>query len=249
MVTLPRPWLLAASLLLVSFVSGCPKDAKSKTLGNDPKDRESYSLGYQLGTSLKNQHTSVNLDAYVSGLREALAGTAPQVSEEELRTAVSELRNKAVAARQREMKDRAGKNRAAGQAFLDENKSKEGVTVLPSGVQYKVLKEGSGHSPTDHDTVTVNYRSTFVDGSEFANSYKHRKPATISLARVIPGWREALLQIKEGSKWQIFIPSELAYGPKGGSGIEPNSALVFDVELLHVNAGEEAEAHAPAQVQ
>jgi FKBP-type peptidyl-prolyl cis-trans isomerase FklB len=139
------------------------------------------------------------------------------------------------------LKDKADKNRAAGQAFLEENKSKDGVVVLPSGVQYKVLKEGTGSSPSVRDTVAVNYRSSLVDGTEFANSYKQRKPVTVSLARVIPGWREALLLMKEGSKWQIFIPSDLAYGAKGGSGIEPNSTLVFEVELLHVGSADEHE--------
>jgi FKBP-type peptidyl-prolyl cis-trans isomerase FklB len=236
--------LLSAGLSLVVLVCGCRRTPKTNKLGDDPKDRESYGLGYQLGTSLKNQHTSVNLDAYVAGLREALAGTESQVSTEERRTAVSELRSKALAAQQAGSKDRAEKNRAAGQAFLEENKSKEGVVVLPSGVQYRVLTEGSGRPPSAGDTVAVNYRSSLVDGTEFANSYKQRRPVTISLARVIPGWREALLLMKEGSKWQIFIPSDLAYGPKGGSGIEPNSTLVFEVELLHVASADEHEVAA-----
>jgi FKBP-type peptidyl-prolyl cis-trans isomerase FklB len=249
MLRIAKPRLLAASFLFVSLVSSCRKNTKENKLGSEPKDRESYSLGYQLGKSLQSQHTSVNLDAYVSGLREALAGTAPQVGEEELRAAVSDLRNKAIVAKKEELKDKAAKNRAAGQAFLDQNKNKEGVAVLPSGVQYKVLKEGSGKSPTDQDIVTVNYRSTLIDGTEFANSAKQKKPPSVSLSHVIPGWREALLLMKEGSKWQIFVPSDLAYGPKGGSGVEPNSTLIFDVELLRVSPGEEPEARAAVPVR
>jgi FKBP-type peptidyl-prolyl cis-trans isomerase FklB len=232
---------LPAALLLVCCAFGCNRRT-SHPLGDDPKDRESYSLGYQLGTSLKRQDTSVNLDAYIAGLREALAGTTAQVTPEELRTAVAELRNKAVTQQQVEAKGKAEKNLAMGKAFLEQNRGLEGVTVTSSGLQYKVLKEGSGASPAGSDTVTVHYRGSFIDGTEFANSYKQRKPMTIGLGRVIPGWKEALPLMKEGAKWQLFVPSELAYGSRGGSGIEANSTLIFEVELMRVGVPEEPQA-------
>jgi FKBP-type peptidyl-prolyl cis-trans isomerase len=217
-------------------------------LGNDAQDRESYSLGYQLGTSLKNQNTTpAHLEAYIIGLREAAAGTPPQVSQEELRKAVAGLRQKAIAAQKAGLHDQADKNRADGMAFLEKNKQQAGVEVLPSGLQYKKLKDSTGKKPTATDTVVVHYRSSLVDGTEFASSYKQKTPVTVSLQRVIPGWKEGLQLMSEGSKWQLFIPSELAYGARGSTGIGPNSALIFEVELLQVSAPQVSQAKvAPA---
>lgn len=235
-----KHWGVPAALLVASAFAACHKKETAK-LGNDPKDRESYSLGYQLGTSLKNQNTSVNLDAYVFGLREALAGATSQVSPQELHAAVSDLRIKATAVQQAALKDRAEKNRIAGQAFLDENRKREGVKTLPSGLQYKIVTEGTGNRPQATDSVVVNYRSMLVDGTELANSYQQKKPMTITLGRVIPGWKEALQLMKEGAKWRLFIPAELAYGTRGSSGIGPNSTLIFEVELIRVGAGQAAQ--------
>jgi FKBP-type peptidyl-prolyl cis-trans isomerase FklB len=221
----------------------------SHPLGDDAQDRESYSLGYQLGTSLKNQNTVAHLDAYITGLREAAAGTPAQVSQEELHKAVTGLRQKALAAQKAGLQDKADKNRADGAAFLEQNKQREGVELLPSGLQYKRLKDGTGKKPTATDTVVVQYRSTLVDGTEFANSYKQKTPVTVSLQRVIPGWKEALQLMSEGSRWQLFVPSELAYGARGSTGIGPNSTLIFEVELLQVAAPQVTQAKAaPAKM-
>jgi FKBP-type peptidyl-prolyl cis-trans isomerase FklB len=216
-------------------------------VGNDTQDRESYSLGYELGTSLKNQNAAAHLEAYIIGLREAAAGTPPQVSQDELRKAVAGLRQKAIAAQKAGLQEKADKNRADGMAFLEKNKHQDGVEVLPSGLQYKRLKDGTGKKPTATSTVVVHYRSSLVDGTEFANSYKQKTPVTVSLQRVIPGWKEALQLMSEGSRWQLFIPSELAYGARGSTGIGPNSTLLFEVELLQVAVPQVTQANvAPA---
>ena len=219
---------LAAALAL-----GACKGNIDKRLGENEKDRQSYSFGYQAGTALKNQKIEVDLGMYVAGVHDGLSGAKPKVSEEDIRGVFANLRKKAVAEQQSKMKT----NLTAGKAFLEANKKKEGVKVLPSGLQYKVLKEGAGKAPTASDMVTVQYRGTLIDGSEFASSVKQGKPATLTLNRVIPGWREALPLMKEGSKWQLFVPPELAYGPRGNPGIEPNSTLIFEIELLTVAPG------------
>ena len=200
----------------------------------DQKNKESYSLGYQFGQSLKLQGLDINLEAYTSGIRDALGGTKPPLSQEEMQKAVSEIQQRVMAARQKELKEVAGKNLAEGKAFLEENKKKEGVKTLPSGLQYKVLKEGSGKTPKATGEVTVNYKGTFINGTEFDSSYKRGNPATFQLDKVIRGWTEALQLMKEGSKWQLFIPPELGYGDRGGGPIPPNSTLIFEVELISV---------------
>jgi FKBP-type peptidyl-prolyl cis-trans isomerase len=230
-------------LLLLVLSAACHKQA-SRKLGADAKQRESYSLGYKLGTSLQRQNTSVELDAYVQGLREALAGAASQATESEMRTAVTNLRERAMTAQKADDKTKAAANRAAGLAFLDQNRKHEGVQILPSGLQYKVLEPGKGRSPQIGDVVVVNYRGTLVDGTVFADTYKRKKAVVMALDQVIPAWKEALPLMKESAKWQLVVPSELAYGSRGGPGIGPDSTLVFEVELLGVRAKEAAQSTA-----
>jgi len=200
----------------------------------DQKDKESYSLGYQFGQSLKIQGVDVDLDVYTSGIRDALGGKEPLMNQEEIRATIAELQKKAMATRQKEMKEKAEKNLAASKVFLEENKKKEGIKTFPSGLQYKVLMEGSGKTPKATNDVTVNYRGTFIDGTEFDSTYKRGKPGTFQVDRVIRGWTEALQLMKEGSKWQLFIPPELGYGDRGGGPVPPNSTLIFEVELISV---------------
>jgi FKBP-type peptidyl-prolyl cis-trans isomerase FklB len=201
----------------------------------DQKDKESYSLGYQFGQSLKSQGVDINLDAYASGIRDAFGGKEPQMSQEEIRATLTSLQQRLVAARQKELKEKAAKNTEEGKKFLAENQKKAGVKTLPSGLQYKVLTEGAGKTPKAEDTVTVNYKGTLIDGTEFDSSYKRGQPATFQVKGVIKGWTEALQLMKEGSKWQLFIPPELAYGERGaGRDIGPNATLIFEVELLTV---------------
>jgi FKBP-type peptidyl-prolyl cis-trans isomerase FklB len=216
-------------LLFVVCYAGEKLDLK------DQKDKESYSLGYQFGQSLKAQEVDINLDVYTSGIRDGLGGKASQMTAEEIRATMTSLQQRLMAARQKELKEKAEKNLAESRAFLEENKKKEGVKTLPSGLQYKVITEGTGKTPKSTDTVTVHYRGTLINGSEFDSSYKKGQPATFKVNGVIKGWTEALQLMKEGSKWQLFIPPELGYGERGmGMQIPPNSALIFEVELLTV---------------
>ena len=221
-------------LLGIVLVAGCQKSPSQTALGSNPTDRESYGLGYQLGASLKNQNTDVELDVYIAGIRDGLAGTPSKVTNEELQLAVKGMRDKAVAAQKGKLKVEATKNRAAGTAFLAAYKEHEGVTTLPSGLQYRVLAEGSGDHPVEGGTVAVTYKAKLIDGKELASS--SGKPINVDLHRVIPGWREAIPLMKEGAKWELVVPPQLAYGSRGSSGIGPESTLVFEVELHHAKA-------------
>ena len=222
------------TVLSVAFLfSVC--HAQEKLELKDQKDKESYSLGYQFGQNLKSQGVDINLDIYTSGIRDALGGKDSLMSQEEIRATIGELQKRVMAARQKELKEKAEKNLAEGKAFLDENKKKEGVKTLPSGLQYKVLVEGSGKTPKATDTVTVHYRGTLINGSEFDSSYKKGQPSTFQVNGVIRGWSEALQLMKGGSKWQLFIPPELAYGERAAGGQIPvNSTLIFEVELISI---------------
>ena len=201
----------------------------------DQKDKESYSLGYQFGQAMKAQGVHISLEAYTSGVRDALGGTTPSLSPEEMNKTITEIQKRVMAARQKEMKEIGEKNLTASRAFLEENRKKEGVKALPSGLQYKVLAEGTGSkTPTASSQVTVNYRGALLNGTEFDSSYKRGKPATFQVDKVIRGWGEALQLMKEGSKWQIFVPPELGYGDRGTGPIPPNSTLIFEIELISV---------------
>jgi FKBP-type peptidyl-prolyl cis-trans isomerase FklB len=219
------------TLLSIAFLfSIC--HAQGKLELKDQKDKESYSLGYQFGQNLKSQGVDLNLDVYTSGMRDAFGGKDPQMTLGEIRSTIASLQQRLMAAQQ---KEQAAKNLVESRAFLAENGKKEGIKTLPSGLQYKVLTEGSGKMPKAEDTVTVNYKGTLIDGTEFDSSYKRGQPATFQVKGVIKGWTEALQLMKEGSKWQLFIPPELAYGERGaGRDIGPNSTLIFEVELLSI---------------
>jgi FKBP-type peptidyl-prolyl cis-trans isomerase FklB len=223
---------IAALLGIVLFSTNC-LGAEGLEL-KDQKDKESYSLGYQFGQSLKHQGLAINLEVYTAGIRDALGGAKPQLSQEEVNKTVSEIQSRVMAARQKEMQELADKNLSEGKAFLEANGKKEGVKTLSSGLQYKVLTEGSGKTPKATDEVTVNYRGTLIDGTEFDSSYGRGKPLTVKVNGVIRGWSEALQLMKAGSKWQLFIPPDLAYGERGMGRIPPNSTLIFEVELISV---------------
>jgi len=224
---------LLVTILSVFFVFSICSAAEKLEL-KDRKDKESYSLGYQFGQSLKIQGVEINLDVYLSGIKDFLDGKQPAMTLEEIRTTISELQQKIMALREKELKDLAEKNLGPSMTFLEENKKKEGIKVLPSGLQYKVLTEGSGKTPKATDSVTVNYIGTLINGTEFDNSYRRGQPVTFQANAVIPGWVEALQLMKEGSKWQLFIPPALAYGERGMGPVPPNSTLIFEVELISV---------------
>jgi len=204
----------------------------------DQKDKESYAMGYRFGESVKSQGLEVNVEAVVAALRDSLGNVKPALSQEEMERALSDAQKRVTASRQKESAAKAEKNLTDGRAFLEENKKKEGVKTLPSGLQYKVLVEGSGKSPKAADQVTVNYKGMLIDGTEFDSSYKRGTPATFPVKGVISGWTEALQLMKEGSKWQLFIPPDLGYGARAMGRIPPNSTLIFEVELLNVKVSD-----------
>jgi len=201
------------------------------------KDKVSYAIGLDIGGTLKRQLIDVNEGLLTNGIKDGLSGAKPLMTDEQVKQVMSafqkEMMEKQVAAR----KATGEKNKEEGQKFLDENKKKEGWKTTASGLQYKVVKEGSGTSPKETDTVKVNYRGTLLDGTEFDSSYKRGQAATFPVNRVIKGWTEALQLMKPGSKYELVIPAELAYGERGaGAEIGSNATLRFDVELLEIEA-------------
>jgi FKBP-type peptidyl-prolyl cis-trans isomerase FklB len=199
------------------------------------KEKASYAIGLNIGRSLQSDSVDVDPDILLQGLRDALAGSEPLLTDDEAKEALSAVRAE-VNKRQQERMQAAGEtNRKQGEAFLAANKSKEGVVTLPSGLQYKILKQGTGPKPVPSDSVVCNYTGTLIDGTEFDSSYKRGEPATFPVDHVIKGWTEALQLMPTGSKWQLFIPPELAYGQKGaGADIGPNATLIFEVELISI---------------
>jgi FKBP-type peptidyl-prolyl cis-trans isomerase FklB len=199
------------------------------------KDKASYAIGLNIGKSLHRDSLDVDPDILLQGLKDAMAGGKTLLTDEGAKAAMTELQ-KDVRKKQEERMQQAGEtNKKEGEAFLAANKTKEGVVTLPSGLQYKVLKAGTGPKPSANDSVVCNYRGTLLDNTEFDSSYKRGQPATFPVGKVIKGWTEALQLMPVGSKWQLFIPSELAYGPRGaGPDIGPNATLIFEVELLSI---------------
>jgi FKBP-type peptidyl-prolyl cis-trans isomerase FklB len=220
-------------VLLVSQVS-----AEEKPVLKDQKDKVSYSIGMNIGNNLKKQAIDVNPDALVYGIKDALSGGEALITEQEVNDTLMAFQKEMASKQSERLKELGEKNKKEGEAFLAENKKKEGVITLPSGLQYKVIKEGTGETPKLTDTVTTNYRGTLIDGTEFDSSYRREQPATFPVKGVIAGWTEALQLMKVGSKWQLFTPSNLAYGERGaGRDIGPNTTLIFEVELLSIKEG------------
>jgi FKBP-type peptidyl-prolyl cis-trans isomerase FklB len=195
----------------------------------------SYALGMNLGNTLHHQSVEVDPQALTQGLKDALSGGKTLLTEDEARSAIIKVQNELRAKQMAEQKAASAKNQQEGEAFLAANKTKPGVVTLQSGLQYKILKEGTGPKPSRTDKVTVNYRGTLIDGTEFDSSYKRGEPATFPVNGVIEGWTEALQLMPVGSKWQLFIPSILAYGERGSPPkIGPETTLIFEVELLSI---------------
>jgi FKBP-type peptidyl-prolyl cis-trans isomerase FklB len=199
------------------------------------KDKVSYIIGIDIGKNLKNQSIDIAPDILARGIKDAISGKKPLMTEQEVQETTAAFQ-KEMTAKQTELIKKVGeKNRKEGEAFLAENKQREGVKTLVSGLQYKVIKAGAGKKPKLTDTVVTQYRGTLIDGTEFDSSYRRGKPATFPVNGVIPGWVEALQLMEEGSKWQLFIPPNLAYGERGaGRDIPPNSTLIFEIELISI---------------
>jgi len=206
------------------------------------KDKLSYALGMNLGTNLHKETVDVDPAIVLRGLKDALASGKTLLTEDEARAALTQLQTEVRSKQQEKMKVAGEMNKKEGVEFLAANKSKEGVVILPSGLQYKILTEGTGPKPAASDTVVCNYRGTLISGTEFDSSYKRGQPASFPVNGVIKGWTEALLLMPVGSKWQLFVPSELGYGDRGaGADIGPGATLIFEVELLSIQSKDKPE--------
>ena len=197
-------------------------------------DKVSYTIGAQIGQNFKRQGVEVNTELLMRGIKDGLAGNELAIKEDEMRTLMMSFQQRMMAQQQERQKTEGAKNLAEGTAFLEANKSKKGVTALASGLQYKVIKEGTGKTPALSDKVKTHYRGRLIDGTEFDSSYKRNQPAEFPVTGVIKGWTEALQLMKEGAKWELYIPANLAYGERGRPGIPPNATLIFEIELLEV---------------
>jgi FKBP-type peptidyl-prolyl cis-trans isomerase FklB len=199
------------------------------------KDKVSYAIGVNIGKSMRKDTVDIDPAIFSRGMKDALAGSKLLLTDDEMKAALTKLQSD-LRAKQEEAMQKAGEiNKKTGQDFLAQNKTKEGIVALPDGLQYKILKEGTGPKPTATDTVVCNYRGTLIDGTEFDSSYKRGQPATFPVSGVIKGWTEAVQLMPVGSKWQVFLPADLAYGNRGaGQDIGPNATLIFEVELLSI---------------
>ena len=221
--------------------------AQSKTELKTEDDKVSYSIGLDIGNTFKKQNMDINTDILMAGLHDAMSGAKPLLTDEQVKETMTTYSQKMREKQAAQAKEASAKNSAAGEKFLAENKTKEGVKTTASGLQYKVLKEGSGTPPKENDTVVVNYKGTLINGTEFDSSYKRGEPATFPVNRVIKGWTEALQLMKPGAKYQLFIPADLAYGERGaGQDIGPNETLIFEVELMSVKPAAAASPTAQA---
>jgi FKBP-type peptidyl-prolyl cis-trans isomerase FklB len=224
-------WMLVFMALLLA-AGACSKSAPMLKTDND---RLSYSLGVDLGHQFREKLVTVDPALFERGLADALSGAKSLLTDDEVRAAIAGLQTQIKTREDIAAKVVGEKNKKAGDAFLAANKEKEGVVVLPSGLQYKVLVAGTGKKPGVNDTVVCNYRGSLIDGTEFDSSYKRGTPLTVPPGNVIKGWSEALQLMTVGSKWQVFIPSELAYGERGaGKSVPPNATLIMEVELLAI---------------
>jgi FKBP-type peptidyl-prolyl cis-trans isomerase FklB len=225
---------MKAIIMAVVFSAGAvaPLFAAGTNSLPDEKSRVSYAIGMMTGHSWKLQDLDFDIDLYARGIKDGQSGGATLLTESEAQDTVNAFKKKFVAKQQQEKIVLAAKNKAEGEAFLATNKNNPGVIVLPDGLQYQVITNGTGAIPSSNDVATVNYRGTLLDGTEFDSSDKLGKPGQFEVKRVIHGCTEALERMAVGSKWKLFIPAELAYGPDGRPGIPPNATLIFELELL-----------------
>jgi FKBP-type peptidyl-prolyl cis-trans isomerase FklB len=200
----------------------------------DQKEKLSYALGLSIGGNLKRQFVEVDPDVMLRGLKDGLDSGKALMSDDEVRATITQMQSELKAKMEEKARLAAVANKKEGDEFLEANKTKEGVVALPSGLQYKILTQGTGPTPVATDTVSCNYRGTLIDGTEFDSSYKRGQPASFRVSGVIKGWTEALQLMPVGSKWQLFIPSSLAYGERGQGPIGPNAMLIFEVELISI---------------
>ena len=223
-------------IILCIAMAASPAMAGEKKELKTQKDKVSYAIGLDIGNSLKKNELEVDPDVLTGAIKDVLSNSKPQMTDQEAKETLMALQKDRQAKQQERNKSLGEKNKKEGDAYLARNKKQDGVKTLKSGLQYKVITEGKGKSPKASDTVTVNYAGTLIDGVEFDSSYKRGQPATFPVGGVIKGWTEALQLMKEGSKWQLVIPADLAYGEQGRPGIPPNAVLIFEVELVSIKA-------------
>lgn len=231
---------LATALIALSVLAGCnEKSAVAKapapvTITSDV-EKASYSIGLNMGKQMSQIKEQISFDLVKLGINDAYNGSELKLTDDEVRAALTEFQERLKKAQTDKAKIIGDGNKTAGEAYLTTNKTAEGVKTTESGLQYKVITEGTGSIPKSTDTVITHYKGTLIDGTEFDSSYKRGQPATFPVTGVIKGWTEALQLMKTGSKWQLFIPSALAYGERGaGQNIGPNSTLIFEIELLEI---------------
>lgn len=213
-----------------------PAKAGSAPAPATPKEKFSYALGMNFSLGMKQSNLDIDLEVFLRGLRDAHAGASTQMTRQEMAEVLTRAQQEMQAKQEGQQKLLAEKNKREGDAFLAQNKARPGVVTLPSGLQYEIITPGAGPSPKTSDAVTVHYRGTLIDGTEFDSSYKRGEPATFSLSGgLIKGWLEALPLMKVGAKWKLYVPSEQAYGEQQrGQFITPHSVLVFEIELLAI---------------
>lgn len=226
--------LVVRSLMVVAALGmvACEKKAKIET----DVQKASYGIGTQIGNNMKQQNIDIDSAALAMGLNDALTSKELKLKPEEIQQALMKLQEMAI----KKQTEVADKNKKDGVAFLEKNKATTGIKATASGLQYQVIKEGNGATPTEKDVVTAHYEGKLIDGQKFDSSYDRSQPADFPVTGVIPGWTEALKMMKVGSKWKLFVPPELGYGASPRPGIPPNSVLVFEVELLGIKGGTEA---------
>jgi UDP-GlcNAc:undecaprenyl-phosphate/decaprenyl-phosphate GlcNAc-1-phosphate transferase len=227
--TLKWMGVLGILFLAVPLCAGEPPVLKTQ------KEKVSYGIGVDMARNFKQQGIEFDANILMKGFKDQSSGGKLLMTEDDIRATLSAYQSEIMQKRAQAMKVAAEENKKIGDAFLAENKKKEGVVALPSGLQYKILKAGDGKKPTDADMVECNYRGILINGTEFDSSYRTGKPAIFKVTGVIPGWVEALKLMPRGSKWQLFIPPQLAYGERGaGRDIGPNATLIFELELLAI---------------
>ncbi len=222
-----------AGLALGLFV--CSASAQDQSALKTDKDKKSYAIGLEMGKGVKDQGFDVDPNLVAQGIKDALSGAKPQLSDADFNAIIADIQEEMKQKQMQAMEEAAAQNKKDGDAFLAANTKKEGVVTLPSGLQYKILTAGQGKKPSENDTVLCNYKGTFIDGTEFDSSAQAGKPVAFDLKQILPGFKEALMLMPVGSKWQLFIPSELGYGEHGaGNVIGPNTTLLFEVELVSI---------------
>ncbi len=224
-------WMILLGIGLFTAQAGAGEAPVLKT----QKEKVSYGIGVDMARNFRLQGIDFDAKILIKGFMDQSSGGRLLMTDDEIRATLNSYQNEIMQKRAQAMKAAGEENKKIGDAFLAENKKKEGVVALPSGLQYRILKAGDGRKPTDADTVECNYRGTLINGTEFDSSYRTGKPVTFKVAGLIPGWTEALKLMPAGSKWQLFIPPQLAYGERGaGRDIGPNATLIFELDLIAI---------------